>query len=714
MKIGRRLPLVFAAGCLALGAPALGQARDVGRRLGPLPDRPGFEELMREKSLVGQHVAAADAEIVEGLQDGQPQDVLILLEDGGLPSLTVRSTNSAKGEQAAADARAAALSRLKASVLGAFASHQVEILRDYSHLPIAFVRLGSSAALREVITAPGVRGVFVNRMLHAAGGPNLAQIGQPAVAAAGYVGAGTTVAVLDGPVNYTNPAFGSCAAPGVPAGCVVIQALQFGAGGSAASGNHGTNVAGIIHDVAPGSKIVSIDVFSGDSAYTADMISGLNWCLSNRQAFSIAAANMSIVGSPWTEPCWNDPIETAINGLLQAGVFTSVSAGNDGYPDRLAYPACAPSALSVGAVWDANWGPQTINDPPHPVCTDNATFADEITCFSQSASFLTLLAPGAWINSAGLTYEGTSQAAPHVAGAAAVLRSAFPSDQASTIIADLTQVGVQITDPRNGLSKPRLNLQASVFGPYPSCSSTSVSLPRTISDTLLSNSGCFGADSSGRIYFDRGYSFTGAPGQVLTADLSSASLDTFLFLVSPTSATAASSGSTPGVTRNSHLSFTLNAAGTWTLYASSFWPGATGPFSLTASLATAGGSCAPNSTTLCIDDQPGDKRFKLQVTWATSQGGGQAGNGQAISLASLGVAQGGLFWFFSASNPEMLVKVLGACGVNGHHWVFASAGTNVGLTFTVTDTATGAQRVYTNTDLQAAVPIQDLNAFICP
>jgi hypothetical protein len=62
----------------------------------------------------------------------------------------------------------------------------------------------------------------------------------------------------------------------------------------------------------------------------------------------------------------------------------------------------------------------------------------------------------------------------------------------------------------------------------------------------------------------------------------------------------------------------------------------------------------------------------------------------------------------------MLVKVLGACGVNGHHWVFASAGTNVGLTFTVTDTATGAQRVYTNTDLQAAVPIQDLNAFICP
>jgi hypothetical protein len=126
-----------------------------------------------------------------------------------------------------------------------------------------------------------------------------------------------------------------------------------------------------------------------------------------------------------------------------------------------------------------------------------------------------------------------------------------------------------------------------------------------------------------------------------------------------------------------------------------------------------GPACSPAATTLCIDDQPGDKRFKLQASWATSQGGGQAGNGQAISLSSAGVTQGGLFWFFSASNPEMLVKVLGACGINGRHWVFASAGTNVGLVFTVTDTLTGAQKVYGNDDLQPAFPIQDLNAFAC-
>jgi hypothetical protein len=124
--------------------------------------------------------------------------------------------------------------------------------------------------------------------------------------------------------------------------------------------------------------------------------------------------------------------------------------------------------------------------------------------------------------------------------------------------------------------------------------------------------------------------------------------------------------------------------------------------------------CVPNTTTLCIDDQPGDRRFKLVVAWNTSQGGGQGGSGQVIPLSGLGVSGGGLFWFFSASNPEMLIKVLGACPVNGHHWVFASAGTNVGLQITVTDTTTGVHKVYSNQDLQAAQPIQDTGAFVCP
>ena len=47
-------------------------------------------------------------------------------------------------------------------------------------------------------------------------------------------------------------------------------------------------------------------------------------------------------------------------------------------------------------------------------------------------------------------------------------------------------------------------------------------------------------------------------------------------------------------------------------------------------------------------------------------------------------------------------------------WLFFSAGTNVGFTLTAVDTQTGAQRTYTNPDINAAVPVQDTAAFACP
>ena len=117
---------------------------------------------------------------------------------------------------------------------------------------------------------------------------------------------------------------------------------------------------------------------------------------------------------------------------------------------------------------------------------------------------------------------------------------------------------------------------------------------------------------------------------------------------------------------------------------------------------------------MCIDNQPGDGRFRIVASYETSQNGGRSGSGNAISLFNVGVVHGGVFWFFTADNPELLIKVLPACSVNGHFWVFGSAGTNVGLTITVTDQSTGKQRVYGNTDLNPAQPIQDTGAFACP
>ncbi|HEV3459185.1 MAG TPA: trypsin-like peptidase domain-containing protein [Thermoanaerobaculia bacterium] len=126
------------------------------------------------------------------------------------------------------------------------------------------------------------------------------------------------------------------------------------------------------------------------------------------------------------------------------------------------------------------------------------------------------------------------------------------------------------------------------------------------------------------------------------------------------------------------------------------------------------GACVPDATTLCIDRNPGDRRFKVKVSFATVQGGGLSGSGNAIPLSSLGLNEGGMFWFFAANNPEMLVKIIDGCGLNSHFWVFYAATTNVGFTLSVTDTVALNQQIYANQDQGAAVPVQDTAALPCP
>ncbi|HEV7517850.1 MAG TPA: trypsin-like serine protease, partial [Thermoanaerobaculia bacterium] len=158
------------------------------------------------------------------------------------------------------------------------------------------------------------------------------------------------------------------------------------------------------------------------------------------------------------------------------------------------------------------------------------------------------------------------------------------------------------------------------------------------------------------------------------------------------------------------------AAGPWyALVDGASGPG--GPYQLVTTLYATGSlaaPCVPTPTALCLDDRPGDRRFKVEVAYQTAQNGGLAGAGNAVSLGNLGLARGGAFWFFSPDNPEMLFKVLNACNsATPRYWVFFSAGTNVGLTVTVTDTATGHVKVYSNPDLHTAVPVSDTDGLPC-
>lgn len=116
---------------------------------------------------------------------------------------------------------------------------------------------------------------------------------------------------------------------------------------------------------------------------------------------------------------------------------------------------------------------------------------------------------------------------------------------------------------------------------------------------------------------------------------------------------------------------------------------------------------------LCISDEPGDNRFQAIGTYRTTQGGGKSGRAIPIGLAADGISSGGILYFFTAANPEILIKVLNGCAINGQYWVFFSAGTNVGFALTVEDTTTGQFKTYTNPDLTAAAPVQDTGALPC-
>ncbi len=120
--------------------------------------------------------------------------------------------------------------------------------------------------------------------------------------------------------------------------------------------------------------------------------------------------------------------------------------------------------------------------------------------------------------------------------------------------------------------------------------------------------------------------------------------------------------------------------------------------------------CTANSTTLCIDHQPGDSRFAITAAFTSAA---QSGSATPIPLKSLGIAQGGLFWFFAPGNPELLVKILDGCAVNNRFWLFAAADTNVAFTLQLLDTQTGNFTTYTNPPNTAAPPIQDTSALPC-
>lgn len=404
------------------------------------------------------------AETWRKIESGEVRDLLVLFDDPAIDA-EIKSHVSGRKLRAEDDAalalRATRYRQLKERAVTALKPNEATLRKDYRHIPMRLLRFHDRAGLLRLLQRPEVAAVMEDGQLYPHLSQSLPLIGQPAVAQTiGRTGAGYTVAVLDTGVDYTRAEFGSCTAPGVPVGCKVVAALDMATEDNARDANgHGTWVAGTVAGTAPGAGIAAIDVFNGASASSSDVLAGIDWAINNRTAYNIVAINLSLGdGVKYISTCSNkftNPYRQPIINALNAGILTITSSGNEGYTDGLSSPACTPEAVSVGAVYDANAGSLAWS-----ACTDSTTVADKVACFSNSASFLTLLAPGALITVTGATVGGTSLASPFASGAAAVMAQAFPGDTATTRLGRLTASGKAMTDSRNSIVKPRLDLLA--------------------------------------------------------------------------------------------------------------------------------------------------------------------------------------------------------------------------------------------------------------
>lgn len=115
-------------------------------------------------------------------------------------------------------------------------------------------------------------------------------------------------------------------------------------------------------------------------------------------------------------------------------------------------------------------------------------------------------------------------------------------------------------------------------------------------------------------------------------------------------------------------------------------------------------ACVPDDNTLCLNNG----RFKVTATF---EGGGQSGPAEVVELTD----ETGYLWFFSATNVEVVIKVLNACTFNQRYWVYSAGLTDVRVVITVTDTQTQTVKTYTNPQGRPYPPMLDSSAFAtCP
>ena len=384
----------------------------------------------------------------------------------------------ARGGEAPAGRRARIARAADAALAGLGASARPG-LRRYDALPLLALE-ASPSELAALAAGETVLAIESDRPLL----PNLSEsiplVGADVSASAGFDGSGAAVVVLDTGVESAHAFFGGRvvaeACFSLSEDCPNGEATQLGPGSAAPCTYgtlcwHGTHVAGIAagynetrHGTAPGAALIAIQVGSRYEAdcgtapppcvviWDSDALAALDYVAGELAGvWNVAAVNMSFGSSTtWASSAScnaaNGSYKVAFDALAALGIASVAAAGNGSDTTGISAPACVSSAIGVGASFDTG---------------------DVVWNGSNSGPPLDLFAPGTNITSSvpGGVFTartGTSMATPHVAGAFAVLRQADPAASLAELRLALESTGVPLTDTRNGLVRPRLQLDDAV------------------------------------------------------------------------------------------------------------------------------------------------------------------------------------------------------------------------------------------------------------
>jgi serine protease AprX len=247
---------------------------------------------------------------------------------------------------------------------------------------------------------------------------------------AGATGQGVGIAVIDSGVT-PSPDFGAR---------LTQVALDGQSGSLDDTVGHGTMVAGVAAGdspdgkfigIAPGANIYAININRPSGVYTSDVITALKWVFDHAHAYNIRVVNLSLTETAQSSYT-HSPLDLAVERLWASGVFVAVSAGNLG-PGQIDYaPANDPLVFTVGA-FDTMDTSGPGDDTLLPWSSSGTTvdgFAKpdlvapgrHIAGPLPAGTTLDVLAPSADRVASGYAkINGTSFAAPQVAGAAAII-----------------------------------------------------------------------------------------------------------------------------------------------------------------------------------------------------------------------------------------------------------------------------------------------------